>query len=303
METGYFDRMAGTISAQVKTKTSSSSPSGSSFLDVDTVMKASQAISGEIELGALLSKMIAILAENAGAQKGVLVLEEEGRLFVEALVQAGNTNVMQHAPLESFNDAPEAIVRYVVKTGETLVLDDASASGSFMNEPYVKEGKTKSVLCLPVVKQKKLVGVLYLENNLAASAFTPERVEMLNVLSAQAAINIENAKLYGKLEDYSKNLEIKVEERTAELAEKNAAMLNELRLARRVQERLVPNDEELAKVQRCSVVGRYIAMEELGGDIYDVIHIDEDKVRAFDRRRLGTRSLGQPGDGHGQGEL
>ncbi|RPJ08086.1 MAG: GAF domain-containing protein [Spirochaetaceae bacterium] len=277
---GGDDQMTGTMRTTTSVSTSSSSgssPGTSSFLDVDTVMKATQAISGEIEMKNLLSKMIRILAENAGADKGALVLEEDGKLFVEAYTNKGKAEVLKHIPLERFDEAPEAVIRYTAKTSEAFVLDDAADKGSFVNDPYIKAGKVKSVLCLPVIKQGKLIGVLYLENNLAAGAFTPERVEMMGVLSAQAAINIENARLYGKLEDYSKNLEKKVAERTAELAEKNQIMLNDLKLASRVQERMLPDRSVLAKLTGCSVAGRYLAMEELGGDLYDVIRISDAK--------------------------
>ncbi|RPJ04329.1 MAG: GAF domain-containing protein [Spirochaetaceae bacterium] len=276
-QAGSDDRFLGTMRTASSSTSSSSTPGSSSFLDVNTVMKATQAISGEIEMKNLLSKMIRILAENAGAQKAVLVLEDEGRLFVESVFSAGSAEGFTRLALEQYGSAPEPIIRYTAKTQEILALDDTSANGSFVNDTYVKAHNVKSVLCLPVIKQKRLVGVLYLENNLAAGAFTRERIEMMSVLSAQAAINIENARLYGRLEEYSKNLEVKVAERTAELAEKNQAMLSELKLARKVQEKMLPGPDELGKVRGCQVAGKYLAMEELGGDIYDVIKISDTK--------------------------
>ena len=107
------------------------------------------------------------------------------------------------------------------RTKEQVVLSDATQEAIFATDPYITTEQPKSVLCAPLVKQGKLIGILYLENNLATGAFTPDRVEVLNLLAAEAAISIENARLYRSLEeaneqlaDYSRTLEQKVEERT-----------------------------------------------------------------------------------------
>ncbi|MEP0884020.1 AAA family ATPase [Trichocoleus sp. ST-U3] len=194
-------------------------------LDLATVMKASQAISGEIVLEQLLSSLIQILIENAGAQTGCLILHKDGEWVIEARsevdssasVDAYITRVLQSIPID--NHLPVAIINYVVRTKESLVLNDATHEGSFTDEVYIKEHQTKSILCAPLLNQGKLVGLFYLENNLTAGAFTPERLEVLHLLSSQAAISIENANLYTQLGEYSRSLEQKVDQRTAELAE------------------------------------------------------------------------------------
>src|SRR5262249_20681124 len=131
-------------------------------------------------------------------------------------------------PVETRPDLPTTIIHYVGRTKEQVVLSDATHEDVFTTDPYITKRQPKSVLCVPLIKRGKLTGILYLENNLATGAFTPDRLEVLNLLSAEAAISIENARLYRSLEeanerlaDYSKTLEQKVEERTQALQEKN----------------------------------------------------------------------------------
>jgi predicted ATPase/signal transduction histidine kinase/CheY-like chemotaxis protein/tRNA A-37 threonylcarbamoyl transferase component Bud32 len=213
-----------TLTRTTNPRTTTGNSSGEA-LDLATVMKASQAISGEIVLEQLLSSLIQILIENAGAQTGCLILHKAGEWVIEASgkvdssasVDAYTTRVLQSIPID--NHLPTSIINYVVRTKESLVLNDATCEGNFTDEPYIKDHQTKSILCAPLLNQGKLVGLFYLENNLSAGAFTPERLEVLNLLSSQAAISIENANLYTQLEEYSRSLEQKVSQRTAELAE------------------------------------------------------------------------------------
>ncbi|MBH8563969.1 AAA family ATPase [Nostoc sp. CENA67] len=193
----------------------SKTTSNSSFIpfDLAAVLKASQAISSEIELDKLLNSLMKILIENAGAQTGFIILENSGEWVIEAACELNdsdglnvyNTQVLQFIP--SANHLPESIINYVIRTHECVILNDATREGNFINEPYIQHNQTQSILCLPMLNQGKLVGVLYLENKLAAGAFTSERfsegdatrTQVLNFLSTQAAIAIENAKLYSKL--------------------------------------------------------------------------------------------------------
>ncbi|MEH2089997.1 protein kinase domain-containing protein [Nostoc sp.] len=193
-----------------KTSVTTSNHSPIAF-DLAAVMKASLAISSEIELDKLLSSLMKILIENAGAQTGFLILENSGKWVVEASGELNDgeniyiTQVLQSIP--TANHLPESIINYVIRTHECVILNDATHEGNFINEPYIQHNQTQSILCLPMLNQGKLVGVLYLENKLAAGAFTPERFsegdatrsQVLNLLSTQAAIAIENAKLYSKL--------------------------------------------------------------------------------------------------------
>ena len=171
--------------------------------DLAAVMKASQAISSEIELDHLLTSLMQILIENAGAQAGYLLLENSGEWMIEAACELSDgaapraTRVLQ--PIQMTDQLPESIIQYVIRTHESVILNDAAREGDFINEPYIQHNQTQSLLCLPLLKQSKLVAVLYLENRLATGVFTPARSEMLHLLSTQAAIAIENAKLYSKL--------------------------------------------------------------------------------------------------------
>ena len=199
------------FSATTTTTTTTTSPSiystseGTGALDLTSVIKASQIISGEIMLDALLSKMMAIVIENAGAQKGYFLLEENGEWVIEISgaanqdeVPTGQTMPLADATREQNPLIPGSIINYVIRSQQSVVLNDAAQEGQFANDPYIVQTKPKSVLCTPLLKQGDLIGILYLENNLATDAFTPDRLEVLNLLSTQAAISIENARFYAR---------------------------------------------------------------------------------------------------------
>ena len=205
------------VQTLTKTITSSSSGSGNSaILDFATVIKASQALSGEVELDKLLSTLMQVAIENARAEKAFLILSKAGNLVIEATGVSGTkeATVLQSIPVEQSPEISVTLINYVCRTSETLGLDNASVENTFYADPYIISTQPKSVLCTPIINQGQFLGILYLENNLTARAFTPDRLEVLNILSSQAAISIENARLYQTLED-------KVEERTAQLAEAN----------------------------------------------------------------------------------
>jgi PAS domain S-box-containing protein len=172
-------------------------------LDLATVVKVSQAISAEIVLDTLVERIMTIAIENAGAERGLLLVPREGELQVEAQAVAAPTGVQvkMSAAAVSSRQAPEAILRYVARTHESVVLDDASVgSGPFVDDPYVRAAQVRSVLCVPLVKQTRLIGVLYLENNLLPQVFTPRRMALLELLASQAAISLENARLHSDLQ-------------------------------------------------------------------------------------------------------
>lgn len=206
---------------QVTTTTISTS-AGSGALDLATVIKASQALSGEIVLSKLLAKLMKIAIENAGAQSGTFILEKAGNLLIEAYgTLDSDVEVLQTIPVETSQQLPVSLINYVARTQENVVLNDASCQGTFTADTYIVNQKPKSVLCTPIIHQGKLTGILYLENNLTAGAFTADRLEVLQLLSSQAAISIENARLYNDLEAANATLEAKVAERTQQLQEKN----------------------------------------------------------------------------------
>lgn len=202
----------------------------SSAFDFTSVIKASQAISREIVLDQLLTSLMKILIENTGAQRGLLLLEREGHLVIEAegALAGDAVTLWQSVPVETSADIPLAIIHYVERTKESVVLSEAMQEPVFANDPYFIKRRPKSILCVPLIKQGKLIGIVYLENNLTTGAFTADRLAIVNVLAAEAVISIENARLYQSLEkagerltNYSKILEHEVEERTRELQEKN----------------------------------------------------------------------------------
>lgn len=207
--------------------------SSAGSLDFLSVLKASQAISGEVVLPELLKKIMGLVIENAGARRGLLVLPGERSLVVEmdGTPQEGTQVVIHSGPLPERSDVSMAVMRYVERTREPVVLGDASVDwGAFETDPYLSLRKSKSVLCLPILHHSNLVGLLYLENELLANAFTPERCRVLELLSSQAAISLENARLYETLDN-------RVNERTRELSE----ALENLRQTQRklvVQEKL-----------------------------------------------------------------
>ncbi|MBP0020106.1 MAG: AAA family ATPase [Cyanobacteria bacterium SBLK] len=204
-------------------------------LDLNSILKASQTISSEIVLEELLSKLIETVIENAGAQRGFLILptltnaEEnekiQWRIEAEADAESREANIARSLPIDALDTQQQlpllstAIVNYVIKIRENVVLNNATEEGEFTRDAYIIATQPKSILCTPLVNQNKLIAILYLENNLTVGSFTNDRLETLKILSSQAAISIENARLYAQLEDYSESLEQKVEERTQELSQ------------------------------------------------------------------------------------
>ncbi len=221
--------------------------SAGASLEVGSVMKAARAISGEIVLEKLTQTLLRIMVENAGAQRGLLLLDRGGRLTVESEWTTGQAEVAaprvadgapelrildgssRGASVEDSVDLPAAIVSYAARTGESVVLADAAREGRFTKDPYVAARRPRSVLCAPLFNQGALVAVIYLENNLSEGAFTSDRLEVLRLLSGQAVLSIHNATLFATLEH-------KVEERTHELREKNDELV-------RAQRRLVAQEK------------------------------------------------------------
>jgi predicted ATPase/class 3 adenylate cyclase len=192
-----------------------SSKSAEDQLDIDTLIKAGQTISGEVNLSRLLEQLLKILIENAGAQRGVLLLSRNGTLMVEGEANAGleKVDVMMSIPLDSPDGAdlaPLGVINYAARTSNVILIEDAQQDERFLADPYIRARETRSVLCQPILNQGMLVGIIYLENDLNSSTFTPERAHLISLLSGQIAISIRNAELV-------ENLEEKVRERTEKL--------------------------------------------------------------------------------------
>jgi PAS domain S-box-containing protein len=167
------------------------------------VLKAAQAVSGEIVLDELIKTLLRIAIENAGAERGLLILfpGNEPRVAAEATTGRGHVEVTLRQTAASPGELPESVLHTVIRTRQSVILDDASAQNPFPEDEYILQKHARSVLCVPLVKQSKLIGVLYLENNLASHVFTPARISVLELLASQAAISLENARLYSDLQE------------------------------------------------------------------------------------------------------
>jgi predicted ATPase/GAF domain-containing protein len=275
-----------------KSITSTTSTDSLKNLDLGTIIKASNTIAREIKLGELLEKMMHIVIENAGAQKGYFLLSKNGKWFVEAQgdMDRKDVDILQSIPVDTINgiscDHPtptpsstssstpssfpgiaKSIVKYVERTKDTVVLSDAAHEGNFTEDDYIKLRKPKSVLCFPLLNQGELAGILYLENNLTTGAFTPDRLGVLNTISSQIAISIENARMYEELDELNKNLEQKVADRTQELSEKNEQILSSIRYSERIQAAAMPREETIkAALQDHFIL--FLPRDIVSGDFY-----------------------------------
>lgn len=168
------------------------------LLDLSTVAKVSQAISGEIMLDRLLSKIMTMAVQNAGAQRGFFILNHDGQLTIEAALESetDEVTVLQATPLDQCDSLCFNMVKYVQNKVQSVILTNAAQEGIFVNDPYVARNHCKSMLCMPIQHKGKLSGILYMENNLTHNAFTEERLELLHLVISQAAIALENARLF-----------------------------------------------------------------------------------------------------------
>ena len=170
-------------------------------LDIGAVIKASQAVSGEILLDRLIETLMRIALEHAGAQRGLLILMRRETPQIEAEATTEQKMVVVTVRQEVVTQAllPESLLHTVIRTRQSVILDDAAVQGPFSADEYIREKRARSILCIPLVKQTQLLGVLYLENNLASHVFTAARISLVELLASQAAISLENAHLYGEL--------------------------------------------------------------------------------------------------------
>jgi signal transduction histidine kinase len=206
-------------------------------LDLGTVMKVSQAVSGEIVLEKLIETLMRIAIEHAGAERGLLLLHqrEEVRIEAEARTSRNGLQVRLRQAAATPAELPESLLRYVIRTQQGVILDDASSQNLFSGDPYVLQERPRSVLCLPLIKQSNLIGALYLENNLAPRVFTPKRLAMLELLASQAAISLDHARLYAEAKRAEelqaamvRERETFAQQRVAQLAKANAALRGSL---------------------------------------------------------------------------
>ncbi len=222
-------------------------------LDLATVIKVSQTLSGEVKLENLLSTLIELMMENAGAQKCALILFQNQQLILEAMTYVADRSISTdnnqylpnfdrpQIPISVTQELPQALINYVWRTQKFQVFNDATTEATWVNDSYFKQQEPKSILCTPIIKQGKLIGIIYLENNLTTGAFTAERLELLEMITTQVAISLENAFLYKTLEQ---NLQ--------ELNETNQRINQTL-------EELKRTEAQLIQTEKMSSLGQLVA--------------------------------------------
>ncbi len=244
--TSILHQPKGETMTQMATATiTSTSTETSDALDLASAIKASQALSEEIKLDALLSKLMHIVLENAGADQGALILDNSETWEIVAECVNGNCYLSTIA-LKQTDNLPSSIINTVKRTQQTLLINNIEQDKTFVRDPYLRQKPPKSLCCIPILNQGKLIGILYLENNLTTEAFTPEHLEILNLLTAQAAISIENARLYQRLKDYNDTLAQQVAERTQQLQQNNQQLTQTLQELKATQDELIQSEKMAA---------------------------------------------------------
>ncbi|MCP5211487.1 MAG: AAA family ATPase [Hahellaceae bacterium] len=201
------------------TRTETISASNEQNLDMASVMKSAQLISRELELTKLSAKVLEVIVESAGASSAALVIDINGQPHVVAQVGDDHLLTTPETPplLDNCRRIPVNLIRYVINSGERVNIGDVLNDRAFSDDPYLLEHQPRSILSVPVDYRDKNVGALYLENNLSINAFTPDRLDVINLLLAQAAISFENAQLFTEVNQLNQTLEQKVAKRTADL--------------------------------------------------------------------------------------
>lgn len=260
-------------------------------IDINSILKATQSLSGEILIEKLLTSLVQIIIENASAEKGFLILADNDHLLleIEANSSTNTINLLKSIPIHDTDKIPISLVQYVYRTGENIVLYDAQKifdgssvkNGSefdlinkfpLQNDPYFNENRTRAILCLPLKNHGKTIGIIYLENNLVPGVFNKTRLEAIKILCVQAAISIENARFY-------EGLDSKVKERTKELNSSLQIIKKDLLIAKKIQQNILPLD--LEKLGPLKITIQYLPMTEVGGDFFDITEVKPNLYRLF----------------------
>jgi signal transduction histidine kinase/GAF domain-containing protein len=243
-------------------------------LELATIVKACQSLSSEIELDKLLSTLLLVMMKNASADKSALVLSKNGQWMIEAISQLGETPILiESTPLEMGKNLPVSVINTVKNTLEAIVVEDATSDQLLAADPYIFREKPQSILCSPLLKQGKIIGILYLENSLIPGVFTSERIELINLLCTQAAIVLENAKLY----QASQQIEAELREQTQELQK-----------ALQTQQRMTEN----LKLQREASFDGILIIDENRRIVFynkfftEIFQLPDEVIHAFDDQRF-----------------
>ena len=248
----------------------------SAELDLATVLKASQALSKEIQLDSLVATLLQVVLENAGAEKCVLMLLEGNHLVVNAIATLDGQRpiALQSIPIDHSQEIPIRLINRVQNSLQPVVIMDATAHSTLAADPYIQQQQPKSLLCLPILHQGKLLGTLYLENRIAAAAFSRDRVELLNLLCSQAAISLENARLYQHSQAYASQLEQSLQDlqaaQTASADNEHALQEQALALVQLSQsEALSRGDLHCALQELTEVTARTLQVERVSVWLFD----------------------------------
>jgi serine phosphatase RsbU (regulator of sigma subunit) len=254
----------------------SDTPAGG-HLDLATVIRATETIGAELSFDRVLERLMRTVSESAGAQRGYLLLDISGSLRVVAAISGDPTEVRLglDEDLVSTQQLPFGVVQYVTHTRTPLVLDDVRTDPRFRSDPYVLQQRPKSLLCAPLLRQGKVTGLLYLENNSVTHGFSPASLELTQFLAAQAATAVDNARLYQQLsaateqlKNANERLELQVAERTKELQATLSELWAEMDLARKIQTVLLPSNQ---RAKDYEIAATMMPAERVGGDYYDII--------------------------------
>ncbi len=240
----------------------------SASIDLHTTIRAAQALAGELNAERVVAQLMHLVVENAGAQSAALLLCGPDALSVVAQLCGEQLRPGLAEPLDAAHPVARAVVQYVVRTREAVVLSNAAADSRFAEDPHLRGGAVRSVLAVPLIHQGRLEGVLYLEHE-AAHAFPATRVALLGVLAAQSAIALQNARLYADLQTANAGLEAKVGERTDALDKALKELWAEMDLARKIQCVLLPPPQVFAG--KYEFAAQMKPADEVGGDYYDAL--------------------------------
>lgn len=210
--------------------------------DLAAVMRASSVLSKEIYLDKLLNEVLRLLIVEAGADRAIFLMEQDEKWVIQGEKNADQeeSKVLQTLNFENHTELlSNAIINFVLRTREKVIINDTTSSGMFFRDSYLKKNNIKAVLCIPIISQGKMSAILYLENKASKDVFSSEKIRILEMLSAQIASSIENSMLYTKLEQYNRNLENKVWERTNEIQTKNQELADALEELKNTQHHLI----------------------------------------------------------------
>lgn len=244
-------------------------------IDLLSIVKASQAISSEINLDALLSRLMTVMLENMGAQRGFFVQKREGELVLEAYVdeETNQKEVLTSIPLYKYQNIPKKVIQYTERTDESVVYPDSVYKDLFALDSYIAEKKPKSFFSTTVKLKNEVKGVLYLENNLVEGVFSPERVEVIELLATQTAISLENALLYQTLMQKEASL-IASEEKFSKAFRYSADVMGIIRISDKRYNEINETFIEVLGYSREEVIG-YTSID------FKLWHTEEDRTRVY----------------------